>query len=284
MAAGLVPAIRAGAVPGSERWVVISMQPGRHPWQELEAALPRSAADQPAEGRLLLVVDQFEELFSATDAPERQRFLREVTSLVTGLDDAVRVVLTLRGDFYDRPLLDAEFGPVFASSVVNVLPMTAAELEAAVVRPAQRVGVEVDPALVAELVVDAAAQPGALPLLQYALTDLFERRVESSLTKQEYRAMGGLQGLLSRRSEEIYSRLDAGHQQIAFQAFLRLVRLGQGTKDVRRRRPLESSPRWTLTLWCCRRFWRSSGVIGCCRLTGTPSPARPPWRSLTRPC
>jgi DNA-binding SARP family transcriptional activator len=239
VAAGLVAAIRAGAMPGSERWVVISMQPGRHPWQELEAALPRSAADQAAETRrLLLVVDQFEELFSATDAPERQRFLHEVTSLVTGLDDAVRVVLTLRGDFYDRPLLDAEFGPVFASSVVNVLPMTAAELEAAVVRPAQRVGVEADPALVAELVIDAAAQPGALPLLQYALTELFERRADSSLTQEEYRAMGGLQGLLSRRSEEIYSRLDADHQQIAFQAFLRLVRLGQGTKDVRRRASL----------------------------------------------
>jgi len=258
VAAGLIPAIRTGAVPGSERWLVASMQPGRHPWRALEAALRRSISDPPsgaaglfddddpvvvgaavgclfAGRRLLLVIDQFEQLFSAAEAAERDRFLRTIASLVTSPADTVRVVLTLRGDFYDRPLLDAEFGTVFASGVVSVLPMTADELEAAVVRPAQRVGVEVEPALLAELVSDAAAQPGALPLLQYALTELFDRRAGASLPLEEYQAMGRLPGLLSRRSEEIYTSLDADHQEVALQVFLRTARLGYGTRELRRR-------------------------------------------------
>jgi len=258
VAAGLVPAIRARAVPGSERWMVASMQPGRYPSRAMEAALRRGTSEPPtgpagvfddddpavvgaaveslvAGRRLLLVIDQFEQLFSATEAAERDRFLRTIASLVTSAADAVRVVLTLRRDFYDRPLLDAEFGRVFASGVVSVLPMTADELGAAVVRPAQRVGVEVEPALLAELVSDAAAQPGALPLLQYALTDLFERRAGSSLLLEEYQAMGRLPGLLSRRSEEIYTHLDADHQEVALQVFLRTARLGSGTRELRRR-------------------------------------------------
>jgi Novel STAND NTPase 1 len=181
------------------------------------------------------VIDQFEQLFSAAEAAERDRFLRTIASLVTSPADTVRVVLTLRGDFYDRPLLDAEFGTVFASGVVSVLPMTADELEAAVVRPAQRVGVEVGPALLAELVSDAAAQPGALPLLQYALTELFDRRAGASLPLEEYQAMGRLPGLLSWRSEEIYTSLDADHQEVALQVFLRTARLGYGTRELRRR-------------------------------------------------
>jgi basic membrane lipoprotein Med (substrate-binding protein (PBP1-ABC) superfamily)/DNA-binding SARP family transcriptional activator len=257
VAAGLIPAIRAGAVPGSERWVVASMQPGRHPSLALEAALRRGTSDPPdgpagafhdddpavvgaaveslvAGRRLLLVIDQFEQLFSATGAAERGRFLRTIASLVSGTADAVRVVLTLRGDFYDRPLVHAEFGRVFASGVVSVLPMTPDELGAAVVGPAERVGVEVEPTLLAELVSDAAAQPGALPLLEYALTDLFERRAGSSLSLEEYQAMGGLPGLLSRRSEEIYTRLDADHREVALQVFLRTARLGSGTRELGR--------------------------------------------------
>ncbi|MBP1704992.1 MAG: putative Calcium/calmodulin-dependent protein kinase, partial [Chloroflexi bacterium] len=147
----------------------------------------------------------------------------------------LRVVLTLRADFYDRPLLHPAFAAVFNPSVVNVVPMTAQELEAAVIEPARRVGVEVEPALRAELVADTANRPGSLPLLQYALTELFDRRTGPTLTRAGYVTLGGLRGLLSRRAESIYLGLDPDGQRATMQVFLRLVRTGGGAADSRRR-------------------------------------------------
>jgi basic membrane lipoprotein Med (substrate-binding protein (PBP1-ABC) superfamily)/DNA-binding SARP family transcriptional activator len=261
VSAGLIPALRTGAVPGSEGWRVAQMLPGRHPFEELEAALLRAAPIAPdglhelfeggttalvraaprilpPSGRLLLVIDQFEELFGLADDPDRLRFLQNVVAAVTDAHDQVRILLTLRADFYDRPLVHPEFGRVFVPGVVSVLPMTPEELGTAVVGPAQRVGVEVEPALLAELVADTADQPGALPLLQYALTELFERRTGPVLRLADYRAVGGLPGALSRRAEELHGRLDEDGRQITRQVLLRLVNLGQGAKDSRRRAPL----------------------------------------------
>jgi hypothetical protein len=187
----------------------------------------------PPSGRLLLVIDQFEELFALADEPDRLRFLQNVVAAVTGAHDQVRILLTLRADFYDRPLVHPEFGRVFVPGVVSVLPMTPEELGTAVVRPAQRMGVEVEPALLAELVADTTDQPGALPLLQYALTELFERRTGPVLRLDDYRAVGGLPGALSRRAEELYGRLDEDGRQITRQVLLRLVNLGQGARDSR---------------------------------------------------
>jgi basic membrane lipoprotein Med (substrate-binding protein (PBP1-ABC) superfamily)/DNA-binding SARP family transcriptional activator len=256
--AGLIPAVRRAAVAGSETWVIVQMIPGRHPFEELEAALLGAVSDPlpkpgeqpddgdgalvrtarqvlPPEAQLLLVIDQFEELFSTVDEAEQRRFLHGLTVAVSEPRHQVRVVLTLRADFYDRPLLDAEFGPSFSRGVVNVVAMTAGELEAAIVRPAKLVGVEVAPALLAELVLDTAAQPAALPMLQYTLTELFDTRADDALTLHEYQTLGGLRGLLSRRSEALYLAMDPEHQQVALQVFLRLVRLGHGTADSRRR-------------------------------------------------
>jgi basic membrane protein A len=113
--------------------------------------------------------------------------------------------------------------------------MTAEELEQALVAPAQRVGVGVEPALLAELVADTANRPGSLPLLQYALTELFDQRTGAVLTRAGYGAIGGLRGLLSRRAEELYQSLSAEAQQAAMQVFLRLVRSGRGPADSHRR-------------------------------------------------
>jgi basic membrane lipoprotein Med (substrate-binding protein (PBP1-ABC) superfamily)/DNA-binding SARP family transcriptional activator len=261
VSAGLVPALRIGEIPGSEGWLIAQMLPGRQPFQELEAALLRAAPIAlgglpelsaggttalvravlrvvPPGGRLVLVIDQFEELFALADDRDRRRFLRNLVATVTDPHDHTRIVLTLRADFYDRPLAQPGFGRVFVPGVVSVLPMTPEEIEAAVVRPAQGVGVQVEPALLAELVADTADQPGALPLLQYALTELFERRTGPALTLDGYRAVGGLPGALSRRAEEVYGRLDEGAREIAREVFLRLVNLGQGARDSRRRVPL----------------------------------------------
>lgn len=248
VAAGLVPRIRAGALTGSERWRIARMVPGTNPLREAEAVVARARAEDGRENTrpgdlsaadagewTLLVIDQFEQVFSVAEEAARDAFLDAVAGAVTAPDARLRVVLTLRADFYDRPLLHPEFATVFGASVVNVIPMTPRDLEAAVVEPARRVGVEVEPALLAELVAETADRPGSLPLLQYALTELFDQRTGPALTRAGYAALGGLRGLLSRRAESLYRGLDPDAQGIAMQMFLRLVQAGSGAAESRRR-------------------------------------------------
>ena len=233
VAAGVIPRLRAGALPGSERWAISGIVPGAHPLGELEAA----RAERP-DGPMLLVIDQFEETFTLSAEVERERFLRELAAAVADPDGRLSVLLTLRADLYGAPLLEPDFAQVFTSGVLNVLPMTAREIGEAVTGPAERVGAHVEPALAAELVADTAGQPGALPLLQFALTELFERQEGGELTLDGYRALGGLRGVVSRRAESLYGSLDAEEQRVAMQVFLRLVRIGHGTEDARRRVPV----------------------------------------------
>jgi len=250
--AGLLPELRAGAIPGSERWAVLRMMPGRHPLDELGVVLSGAGVDgasedplvalrsaargaHPSERDLLLVIDQFEEVFSAAGEADRERLLETLAEVSSEPEGRVRVVLTLRGDFYDRPLLHPAFARVFVPSVVSVLPMATDEVQAAIVGPARGVGVEVEPSLLAALVADAVGQPGALPFLQFALTELFERRDDGPLTLEGYRELGGLHGVISRRAEHAYAGLSAGAQELALQVFLRLARLGVGARHSRRR-------------------------------------------------
>jgi basic membrane lipoprotein Med (substrate-binding protein (PBP1-ABC) superfamily)/DNA-binding SARP family transcriptional activator len=261
IAAGLIPRLREGAIPGSDRWVIAQMVPGTNPLAEVEAVVAAAAgvptglatlldaeADpdgasmplrmMPEGSRVLLVIDQFEELFTITDEVARRRFLDSIARAVSEPDTQITVLLSLRGDYYDRPLLHPEFAKVFTPGVENALPMTANELEAIVVGPAESGGVAVEPALLAELVADAADRPGTLPLLEFALTELFDQRTQAALTLDGYRALGGIRGVLSRSAEAIYDGLRADEQRVAMQVFLHLVQLGVGTTESRRRLPL----------------------------------------------
>ena len=234
LAAGLIPVLGAGALPGSDRWVVARMRPGAHPLGALDAA----GSTAPADGELVLVIDQVEEAFELADGRECGRFLERLTRVVTQDGSRVRALLALRADFYDRPLLHATFARAFLPGVVNVVPMTAGELEAAIVEPARRVGVAVEPALLAELVSDTIDRPGGLPLLEHALAELFDRRTGAELRLDEYRSLGGLRGALSRRAEDVFCGLDAAGQDAARQVLLRLVRLGESQRSTARRVPL----------------------------------------------
>ena len=98
-------------------------------------------------------------------------------------------------------------------------------------------GIRVELTVVTEMVADVNKQPGALPLLQYALTELFERRVGNTLTLAAYRAGGGVRGTLAARAARLFAGLDAETQQVTRQMFLRLVHLGEGVEDTRRRIP-----------------------------------------------
>jgi WD40 repeat protein/class 3 adenylate cyclase len=196
------------------------------PWSEAKG--PKSA--------LLLVIDQFEEVFTlVADEPARVHFLESLHRAVTTPHSPVRIIVTLRADFYDRPLLYPHLGELVRRRTEVVLPLTPDELSRAVSSPAARAGVTVEGPLVAAMLHDVAEQPGALPLLEYALTELFERRVGPRLTVVAYRASGGVQGALARRADTLYGDLTPAEQEMARQVFLRLVTLGEGAEDTRRR-------------------------------------------------
>ena len=257
--AGLIPALRRGALPGSESWYAVEMIPGAHPFEELERALLGIAARSPASllellegdryglvaavdrvvpddrGELVLVVDQFEEIFSLVqDEETRRAFLDSLAAAVSDPRSRVRVVLTLRADFFDRPLQYQGFGDLLARRTYAVTPLSADELERAIAGPAERVGGRVESKLLADVVAEVSDQAGSLPLMQYALTELFDWRGDGALTLETYRQVGGVSGALVRRAEKIYGELDEGGARAARQLFLRLVEIGE-TDDTRHR-------------------------------------------------
>jgi WD40 repeat protein/DNA-binding SARP family transcriptional activator len=256
--AGLVPSLRTGALAGSEEWLVTDMFPGAYPYDELAAALLRVAVERPdglveelardelgirrlvkrilpAEGELLLVVDQFEELFTLTAEQTRRHFLAGLTALAVDPRSPVRVLVTLRADFLDQPLVYPEFGELLRAGMVAVTAPSEDELAQAIERPARRVGVRYEPGLVSQIVADVRDQPGALPLLQYALTELFDARASHTLTLEGYVATGGVVGALGRRAEDLYARSRPLAQAACRQIFLRLVGADPTAEDTRRR-------------------------------------------------
>ena len=258
--AGLIPAVRAGAIVGSDRWPIVEMVPGAHPLIELETALLKVAEDPPpslleiletdelgilraikrvlpaGDAELLLLIDQLEEVFTLVeDEGQRVRFLAGIEAVVNDPHARVRVVTTLRADFYDRPLLYPGFADLMRSYVEPLVPLSPDELERAIVGPARRTGVELEPGLMAAMLAEVSDEPGALPLLQYALTELFQRREGNTLTLEAHRAIGGVSGALSGRAEELYEASDDAAKEATRQLFLRLVTPGEGTEDARRR-------------------------------------------------
>jgi WD40 repeat protein/DNA-binding SARP family transcriptional activator len=258
--AGLIPALRAGALQGSERWSIVEMLPGPHPMIELETALLRVARDPstglldvldrdelgmlraikrilpPGSDEIVVFVDQLEEVFTlGEDEARRARFLAGIRALVADPHARARVVTTLRADFFDRPLSYPGFADLMRSSIEAVVPLTADEIERAVVEPARRVGVELERGLLAAMLTETSDEPGALPLLQYALTELFQRREGTTMTLDAYRTIGGVAGALAGRAEELYTGSTDAERTAARQLFLRLLTPGEGTEDVRRR-------------------------------------------------
>ena len=167
----------------------------------------------------------------------RRRFLANLVTAIDDLHGRLTIVLTLRADCYHHPLAHAEFGARLGSSIVNVVALAPDEFEAAAEGPAARRGATLEPALVAELLTDVIGEPGALPIFQYALTELFDHRDGDVLTVAAYRAMGGVRGALSRRADDLYDGLSADQRAASRQLFLRLVTIGEHDDWGRRRVP-----------------------------------------------
>jgi WD40 repeat protein len=259
--AGLIPALRQGKLPNSQYWFVTDMIPGPRPFEELGAALLQVAINTPPDlaqqltrdprgllrviehilpeerdTELVLVIDQFEELFTLLDnESDRALFLDSLLYAVSAPQSRLRLLVTLRADFFDRPLLYPEFGNLVRKRTEVILPLNGEELDRVITKPVEQVGIGLEQGLVDAILIDIAEQPGALPLLQYALTELFERRQSDQLTLSSYRESGGVLGALARRADELYEALDKDSRDAARQLFLRLVNLGDGTEDTRRR-------------------------------------------------
>ncbi len=259
--AGLIPALRRGALPGSDRWFGTVITPGSHPFEEVEAALLRIAVNPPAsllrqiqedergllraikrvlpEGgvnRFVLVIDQFEEVFTLTDDESaRAHLLKSLVTAVREPNSPLVLIITLRADYYDRPLQYAAFGDLLQQHTEVVLPLNPDELEQVIVEPARRVGLDLEPGLVEAIRNDLIDQPGALPLLEYALTELYDQHEGRTLTLAAYRASGGALSAVTRRADILYTLLDEAGQAAVRQLFLRLVTFGEGSEPMRRR-------------------------------------------------
>jgi hypothetical protein len=202
--------------------------------------------------RLVIVVDQFEEVFTyrpqddqarARFEQDRDRFFANLLQAAAAPEGRVVVVLTMRSDFLGACAPFPQLATVFSAHQELVGPMTAAELRAAIEQPAFRVGCEVEPGLTERLLADVEGQPGALPLLQFALTEVWKQRDARRLTLRAYTDLGpggkgeqrGIEGVLEHRANEIYRHLKPEDQDLCRRLFLRLVQPGEGTEDTKRR-------------------------------------------------
>ncbi len=193
---------------------------------------------QPGTERLLLIVDQWEELFTLCHE-DRSRWCFIDNVLDATAATRLSVVLTLRGDFFGRaitnyrPLSDRVQG-----AQVNVGPMNKEELRLAIVEPARQVGLTFESGLVDLILEQAADEPGHLPLLEFVLRQLWDHRRGGELHHEAYREIGQLEGAIARKAESLYQNASEEDQRRMQQIFFRLVRPGEGEADTRRRATL----------------------------------------------
>jgi DNA-binding SARP family transcriptional activator len=255
--AGLLPALADGVVPGSEGWRRAVMRPGERPLSELSRTLARAVPETgpedaapwiadalerlPAGERLVLAVDQFEEVFVACrDEAEREAFLDALVDGIADPDERLVVVLAIRADFYGRCAEHADLSTLVSANQVLVGPMRRDELRRAIELPARRAGLRVEPRLVAALVGDVAGEPGGLPLLSAALLELWQHRDVRTLRHRIYERTGGVEGAVARLAEDAYQRLDADERRRARPMLLRLAGEDEEAEAlVRRRVPLD---------------------------------------------
>lgn len=253
--AGLLPALAMGVLPGSENWRQILARPGEHPVAELVRALhvtgpstdqtdparflDEAVAALPRAARLLVVVDQFEEVFTAVeDEAERAAFVDLLSEAATRPDGRITVVLALRADLYGRCAAYPAVAKALAASHVLVGPLTEDELRRAIELPARQAGLRVEPDLVDALVADVVDEPGGLPLLSTTLLELWQRRDGRTLRMATFGQIGGVKGSVARLAEAAYQLLSSEQQSFARSVLLRLAGPGEGDSVVRRRAPI----------------------------------------------
>ena len=248
--AGLLASLAAGALPGSAGWVRVVMRPGEHPMRQLTGAAMAGAADTGPDRvadllfravsgdggaeRVLLVVDQLEECWTVcADPGEREAFLEAITDLATRDDVPVTLVAAVRADHAGAVAGHPDLARVMAGRSVFIGPMVEGELRRVVEVPAARAGLTLDTGLTDSLVEDTLREPGGLPLLSTALSDLWVAREGRRLTLAAYVGSGGVGAAIARLAERALAEVD--DPEVVRVLLLRLAGPGEGDGVVRRR-------------------------------------------------
>ena len=275
--AGLIPLLRRERPPAST-WDVVSFTPGKDPFHslasqlipllephltetdwlkeadklrnalaggevKLEAVIKRVIEKSNGTGRLLLVADQFEELFTRAPESARQPFAQ---ALLRALGNApFTLLVTLRADFYSQIItLDRDLSDRLAPAQVNIGVLTPDELRESIAAPAKLVGLDFEPGLVERILTDVGSEPGRLPLVEFALTELWQRRDGHLLTNRAYDEIGGVTGALATKAEAEFAGFAPEEQAAARRLFSRLVRVArpqEGTEDTRQRAEIQAT-------------------------------------------
>ena len=266
--AGLVPRLEKEG-----NWLFTHFRPGSEPFHALALALvplytpdlnateriaqARKLADYLREGtipladvfaqihqnhqsfRVLLIADQFEELYTlCTDGKIRRSFLDVLLAsfnLSTSQSQQNNVLIaTMRADFLGNALSYPKFGDLLQNSDIKIRSMNHEELQEVIIKPAEKLGVSFEAGLVERILDDVKDEPGNLPLLEFALTQLWKRRTGKQLTHVAYEAIGEVEGALARHADENYRKLSQVKREQVRRIFIQLVRPGEGTEDTRR--------------------------------------------------
>ncbi|WDD36975.1 CHAT domain-containing protein (plasmid) [Nostoc sp. UHCC 0926] len=184
--------------------------------------------------QLLLVADQFEELYTlCCDSQERQAFLDRLLEAINECNNFT-LVITLRADFLGQALSYRPFADALQYTDLKLGPMTDEELRAAIEKPAALLGVKVERGLVERILAAVNAEPGDLPLLEFALTQLWAKQQQAQLTHAAYDEIGGVEAALARYADEVYKALSKEEKERTQKIFIQLVHPGEGTEDIRR--------------------------------------------------
>jgi WD40 repeat protein len=261
--AGLIPALRRGDLPGSQEWQIEVHRPGALPLSELASQLARLAPGEPIGSiraqlasdrrtlarlgeaamsstspgeRIVWVIDQLEEVFTLChDEDEREAFIHNLLHAATVPDGRTLVVLTMRADFYPRCAAFPELAAQMAGHQYLISPLSRDGLRQAIVEPARQVGLELERGLAKEILDDVHDQPGALPLLEHALKELWERRRGRLLTLEGYHESGGVREAIGQTADQVFRALTFEQQSLVRQVLLRLIRVDDASEETRRR-------------------------------------------------
>lgn len=262
--AGLLHALKQGKIKGSERWLYATMKPGRDPFESLASVFSRlkspelgnyfrknidqvqiihecaeSALTENKNQRLVLFIDQFEEAFTQIiKEEERVDFLNLITQAATVQNSRLIILFSMRSDFVSNCATYPQLNTLLNQQFVQIGAMQPEELVNAIAQPALRVGLRIDPDLIAQIINEMKSEPGALPLMQFALKDLFDSQQEKNgviaLSLDDYLQRGGIHKALERHADISFSKLSRTEQELARSIFSGLVEIGRGTLDTKR--------------------------------------------------
>jgi WD40 repeat protein len=263
--AGLIHSLKIkGALKNSKAWSYEIMKPGREPLKELSLMFSRwktpelsdyfdahvsetdilhRCAESVLSGRkdqlFVLFVDQFEEIFSpAVPEAERRSFMNMLAYAGTVENGRVIILFAMRSDFLSNCAVYPAINELLSQQFRQIGAMQPEELVSAIALPTKEVGLPIEDELVFHIIQDMKGEPGALPLMQFALQELFEARQAKggniALTLEDYLERGGIQKILARHADETFNKLSNDQQELARSIFSGLIEIGKGRQDTRR--------------------------------------------------